>query len=244
MRRGRNNQVTLIILLVVIIAGMSVGFAAFSRSLTISSSASVKPNESDFGVTVYGTELTSEEITNFEGTADELYNSTTKTTFWDYSNIVNGTKKIPSATNASITNNGSNFSINNINVTFDTQEQTALYPLIIKNTGKYDVYFNKNETRYSQGSTANCKQTEGGNQVGNKELESLCKNMVVVIEPQNNQEFIKTYKLVPGESVEFYILIVPVIEYYSSDQPTALGDGDYEVIFDPIVINYSSVPYN
>ena len=54
MEKGRKIKILSIIALVVSIIGMTLGFAAFSSTLTISSSASVTPNASDFNFVVYG----------------------------------------------------------------------------------------------------------------------------------------------------------------------------------------------
>ena len=54
MERNRQTKVIAIVALCVAVVGLTLGFAAFSNTLTISSSATVTPNESDFKLTVYG----------------------------------------------------------------------------------------------------------------------------------------------------------------------------------------------
>ena len=54
MEKNRQIKILSIVALVLAIAGMSLGFAAFSSTLTISSSATVTPNSNDFKVVVYG----------------------------------------------------------------------------------------------------------------------------------------------------------------------------------------------
>lgn len=48
MERDRNSKILAIIALTVAVIGLSLGFAAFSQTLTIHSSAEVKPDEDDF----------------------------------------------------------------------------------------------------------------------------------------------------------------------------------------------------
>ena len=50
MEKNRKFKILSIVLLVMAIAGMTLGFAAFSTTLSISSSASVTPNRDSFGV--------------------------------------------------------------------------------------------------------------------------------------------------------------------------------------------------
>ena len=56
MEKERQVKLLSIIALVVAITGMTLGFAAFSTTLNISSSATVTPNSSDFKINVYGFE--------------------------------------------------------------------------------------------------------------------------------------------------------------------------------------------
>ena len=54
MRKNRQMQLILILAICVSIVGISLGFAAFSNTLTISSSAIVKPDQKDFFLRAYG----------------------------------------------------------------------------------------------------------------------------------------------------------------------------------------------
>lgn len=54
MDKSRNGKILSIVALVVAILGMSLGFAAFSATLNISSSASVTPNSEDFKIRFVG----------------------------------------------------------------------------------------------------------------------------------------------------------------------------------------------
>ena len=50
MERDRSAKIIAIVALCIAIVGLSIGFAAFSSNLTISSSANVKPDPSSFDV--------------------------------------------------------------------------------------------------------------------------------------------------------------------------------------------------
>ena len=54
MEKNKKTKTLAIIALIISILGLTLGFAAFSNTLTISSSATVSPDESDFNINVYG----------------------------------------------------------------------------------------------------------------------------------------------------------------------------------------------
>lgn len=54
MEKQRQMKLLSIVALVVAIIGMTLGFAAFSTTLSISSSATVTPNSEDFKISLYG----------------------------------------------------------------------------------------------------------------------------------------------------------------------------------------------
>ena len=56
MEKTRQIKLLSIVLLVIAITGMTLGFAAFSTTLSISSSATVTPNSEDFKVVMLGSE--------------------------------------------------------------------------------------------------------------------------------------------------------------------------------------------
>ena len=101
MERKRKYKLFSIIALMFAIVALSIGYAAFSKVLTINASATVTPNEEDFNMKVYGFK-DSAALDNFLSTAvivdsdlSDLY-TTPKIL-----NISNGA----SATNALINNN-------------------------------------------------------------------------------------------------------------------------------------------
>ena len=72
MKNSRQTKLLVIIALVLALTGMSLGFAAFSSTLSISSSASVTPNSSDFKIKIYGySETTTDNIFNINAYTSE-----------------------------------------------------------------------------------------------------------------------------------------------------------------------------
>ena len=140
MNKEYQTKFLAVIALVLSVVAMTVGFAAFSTMLNVSSSASVTPTASDFKVKIYG--ATEEELYayKYEGKYDsvftpEIYDSET-------SSFVFSAAAMP-ASIAIIDN--TNMKISNIDV--DVNTTTGLMYLgytwyfMIANTGKYDAYF-------------------------------------------------------------------------------------------------------
>mgnify|MGYP003321431600 CR=1 FL=1 len=113
MEKTRQMKILSIIALVVAIAGMTLGFAAFSTTLSISSSATVTPNSEDFKVVLSGSETDSnvnlvDYIIDGDATAEQGYCD------------------------------GLNFETSNI--VFTAPGQKVTYSTYIHNIGKYTAY--------------------------------------------------------------------------------------------------------
>ena len=141
MEKQRQIKILSIIALVLAITGMTLGFAAFSTTLNISSSASVSPNSSDFSVKIYGIESFSDEFTKDNYRNSSLYTSTSMSAPLVDDKAIN----IISADQATVTKSsirvgGSFFAASEYNIT---------YYFMIQNEGKYDakVYFDGRAAR-------------------------------------------------------------------------------------------------
>jgi hypothetical protein len=122
MEHNRKQKLLMIIALVSGIASLSVGFAAFSVSLNISSSASVTPNSDTFSVK-FSTEK--DRLTGVSVQAD---------------------KASPGmATRAARINNSANPTIEGLYVEFSNPGQYAEYIFYARNEGEYTAYLNSVE---------------------------------------------------------------------------------------------------
>lgn len=117
MEKQRNIKILSIVALVLAIAGLTLGFAAFSATLNISSSASVSPNSDAFKVRFAG------------------LNGDNKVIITNYSGI-GGT-----AEPAIISSDG--LSIVGINVPLSEIGDAAVFSAYIENTGEYDAHITK-----------------------------------------------------------------------------------------------------
>ena len=109
----------MIIALVAAVASLSVGFAAFSATLNISSSASVSPNSSSFSVK-FSTSKDSLVVGEVSPSGNG-YNLTT----------TNG-----------IIDNSSTPTLTNLSVVFTTPGQAVVYTVYARNEGEYTAYLN------------------------------------------------------------------------------------------------------
>ena len=119
MEHNRKQKLLMIIALVVGIASLSVGFAAFSVSLNISSQASVTPNSDTFSVK-FSTNQNS-LVVGAVSPSSNLYNLTT--------------------TNGTI-DNSSNPTIKGLSATFTSPGQYVEYTFYARNEGEYTAYLN------------------------------------------------------------------------------------------------------
>lgn len=74
MRQNKKVKIITITSLCLAVVGLTLGFAAFSNQLTISSSATISPDSSDFKITAYGISDTSISMDNI---TDKSFDSTT-----------------------------------------------------------------------------------------------------------------------------------------------------------------------
>ena len=119
MEHRRQHKLLMLLALFVSIVSLSVGFAAFSTTLNISSNASVNPNSSEFSVKF----STSSDILNVGHVRPSI----------NYNNLT--------ATNGTI-NNTTNPTLSNLSTTFTKVGQYIEYKLYAINTGKYKAYLN------------------------------------------------------------------------------------------------------
>ena len=119
MEHNRKQKLLMIIALVVGIASLSVGFAAFSVSLNISSSASVTPNSDTFSV-------------KFSTSQNSLVVGA----------VTPSSKTTGITTTDGVIDNGTNPTIKNLSATFTSPGQYVEYTIYARNEGEYTAYLN------------------------------------------------------------------------------------------------------
>ena len=119
MERSRKVKMLSIIALVVAIVGMSLGFAAFSTTLSISSSANVTPSSSNFGV-------------KFSTSKDSLVVDA----------VSPSSKTSGITTSDGVIDNSGSPTIKELSATFTSPGQYVEYTFYARNEGEYTAYLN------------------------------------------------------------------------------------------------------
>ena len=214
MERKDSTRIIAIIAVVVAVIGLSVGFAAFSNTLTIKSSANVTPSATDFDV-------------NFS-------NSNTAEQAGDVTGV--GTNNATGDT-ATIDNTDSP-TISGLKANFTEPGQTVTYSFYAHNAGKYDAFLNAITYANVDGDTATKVCTAG---VGTDAtmVEAACNGISVTVKVGSNtytgsNDSIADHLL----AIDGYEEVVVTIEY-ASDATRA--DGDFTVDFGDITLTYGSV---
>lgn len=217
---AKNNRKEIVLVaLLVAIAGMSLGFAAFSSTLSISSSASVTPNSNDFKV-VFSTSPTMYELNmtqyDIEGT------SSGGATF-DFNS-------------AFVDNN----LVSELNANFSAPNQNVIYTFYAHNAGKYDAYLRGiSFTTLDNGTYKKCSATTTDDTKATDSLvQAACEGIDVTISIGGTQydlgSNISGHKLSKGGVEEVQVKI----EYKSG---SALADGPFEVEISDFKLDYGTV---
>ena len=179
MEHNRKQKLLMIVALIVGIASLSIGFAAFSTTLNISSSASVLPNSAEFSVM-------------FSADANALVTREVVPSENEYNLIV---------TNGVI-NNSSSPTISGLSVTFTEPGQSVSFQVYVRNEGKYTAYLNG--VRELGGKV--CKGEDGTTE---SLVQSTCYDIsrtIVIAWLGRVDGEVTNYPLEPGESTLLTIL--------------------------------------
>lgn len=234
MRRNRKKQSIIIMILCLLVCSLTIGFAAFSNSLTISSSAEVKPDSSDFDINVYGV---GNAITGGSWDNLDIYTSTTisepdtnPSTFFS----------AEGASVARISDDGKNITVSDLTANFSEPGQSVGYYFVIKNEGEYDAYLNMQPLEELFFGVPGVCTAYSGTTPGL--VEQTCPNIGLSAYTYDSEflEFIfssSTYKLEKGD----YIFLLLYIDYFESSD-LVRADGDFSVRFSDITFDFTSVP--
>ena len=168
MRKQQKQKVMAIVALCISVLGLTLGFAAFSNTLTISSSATVTPDSSDFKLKLYGLSQTYEtENIDFDD-IESIALLDSPTTLAPIIETIN--MSYPATGDIAIIDN-ENLTIKGLKANFTGPDHSIEYPFLIKNEGEYDAYFNL--AKY-QDPTHTC---EAGEETTLSLMEKACEKM-------------------------------------------------------------------
>ncbi len=218
--KTRNNKIAFVIPMTFAALGLSVGFAAFSKQLSISSSASVNPNSSDFNVQLSGS----------SGSNTTSVTPTLSAT--GVTNFTGGT--------ATISSDG--LTVSNLKANFTEPGQTVTYQLYARNTGKYIAYRTALELENIANKSVN-KLCTAGTGTDATMVTNACSGIKVYVTYGSNSKVDLTnstysYNDAAGISVGSYASLVIAIAYDSS---ASRADGPFTVTFGDLKLEYSTI---
>lgn len=238
MEKEKNTKILSIVALFIAALCLTVGFAAFSNTLTISSSATVTPNKEDFNFKIYGIgeSFDSQTILNNPYNKDLYKYETSSPVFFDGGALTPIEYEVAQIDNTTYT-------ISNIAITVEEPLTTAIYPFMIENTGNYDAYINFAEydeylENVGGGKSGTCTAAEGTTEsLMNEACEHILEIMGIADKDGNDLTTLENYKLNKGE----HIFIILFVTYGDSGHEAARADGDFTVKFDDIKFDFSTV---
>lgn len=216
MESERKVKVIVLTTLIIIMLGISIGFAAFSNTLTISSDVDVKPGSSAFNV----------DFSSASGSVvtDAIVPVTTPT------GLVAG--------NATINNSGDP-SISGLSATFVEPGQKVVYTFYSRNIGEYVSYLNEIKYGNVEGSSSPRVCTAGSGTTDSL-VQAACDDIKVKVKVGSETETDKTVTGISNHSLDKGTseTITVTLEYVSNGDR---ADGDFSVKFGDITLSYSSV---
>jgi len=212
--KNSQKQWLYIIAIMLSVAGLALGFAAFSNTLTIKSSATVTPSSENFSVkfSSSGTEFKEDEIipTKMIGTAQ-------------------------TATNAIINNSTKNPTLSNLNVTFTEPDQWVEYTVYVYNAGEYTAYLDT--SKLNDYPEVTCTIPEGS-EATQSLVDAACKSIDVTVNVGGSTS------IEPGEFTRVSVTIANYDIPEGSEEPTVRADGEFIVNVEDITMYFTSANPN
>lgn len=215
MERNRKVQVIAIVALIVGVIDLSIGFAVFSSILNVQSSANVKPYNSTMNV-IFSNAQDKAEVAEITPTV---------------------TPNSLVATNGIIDNN--NYpTISNLSATFTEPGQTAVYKFYAYNAGELNSFLKSIvfENVTGQNATKVCTASAG---TSDELVQKACEKISVKVKVENELETSTGKASITGHTLakENGEAVVITLEYEAG---TNRADGEFNVAFGNITLNYSS----
>lgn len=210
MNENRGYKIIAIVALVIGIVGVTLGYAAFSSTLTISSSAEVNPDSSAFNV-------------DFSSSSSSVQTNNITPTLSPASGF--------SATDAVI-DNTSDPTITNLHAVFTEPGQTATYTFYTYNAGEYIAYLNSIVFSGTKTCTARTGTTQSL-------VDSACNGISLSVKVGSESVTTTSVASISGHSLAIGGAdeVIVTITYANG---SAIADGDFDVALPDIVLTYES----
>ncbi len=215
MEKNRSAQVIAIVALVVGVVGLSIGFAAFSSVLNIQTSANVKPDSNTMNV-------------DFSSAEDKVSIAEI---------IPTATPNSLVTTNAVIDNSGDP-TISNLSATFTEPGQTVVYKFYAYNAGELNAYLKSIVfgNVAGQNTTKVCTALDG---TTDALVQKACEKISVKVKVGNEIETSTGKASITGHTLNKGTgeMVTVTLEYEAGAER---ADGDFNISFGDITLNYSS----
>ncbi len=212
MKNDKIYKIIAVVAIIIGIAGVTIGYAAFSNNLTINSAAEVTPSSANFKVV-------------FSSSDESVSTSAVVPTLSDEN--VTGF----SATSGTIDNSGDP-TLTNLKATFTEPGQSVTYTFYAYNTGQYIAYLKSIEFIGSKTCTPRTGTTQSL-------VTSACTSITLSVQVGSENATSTTVSNISGHSLAKNTpeTVVVTIDY---DSAGAIADGIFDVAFPSIVLTYSS----
>ena len=237
MEKNRSTKILFIVFLILVVVGVSAGFAAFSNNLTISSKAKVKPNNN-----MYIYFASQDTKVNNKIVADPVSASPAQ---YD---IIEGVEVEHTATIDNTYASEQSPKITDLRADFTEPGQQVTYSFYVYNAWEYDAYL-KNITIDD---TKTCTAKEGALSANattaaqqQEKINNACNGISLSIKVGNdaavsstttniNNHILKADGSNGGTGFE------PVVVTITYAEGSSVADTDFDVTFGDITLNYSS----
>ena len=213
MEKNRDSKVIAVIALIVGVLGLSLGFAAFSNTLTIKSSADVTMSSENFDV-------------DFSSISTDV----------ETSNIV--PKIVGDMTaDSAVIDNSSNPIISNLKAHFTYPGQKATYEFYAYNKGAYDAFLKRITYNNVDGSNSIrvCTPAEGTTEAL---AAAACEHILVSVKV-GDEDTVTGSETYSGHTL-MKSASDPIIVTIQYEEGSPLADGDFDVKFGDIELEYRS----
>lgn len=215
MEKNRTSKIIAVVALIVAVFGLSLGFAAFSNTLTISSSAYVSPSSENFKVS-FSTSSTSVGATG------------------SLTGVPTGTATAGTATLTGTT-------ISGIKANLKVPGDTVKYTFYVHNTGEYDAFLNSitHENVSGQNAPKVCAAVSPTITTASL-VSAACEDISISVKVGADNAEAGSVAAISGHQLSklTYEPVVVTITY-ASDGDRA--DGDFDVSFGDIKLIYATV---
>lgn len=230
MEKDRTTKIVAICALLVGVVGLSLGFAAFSQILTISSSATVTPTDNMYIYFASSDELTSEGeiVADLVGASPAQYDYVDSIAVEHKASIDNSDPKSPTITD--------------LRADFTTPGQSVSYSFYAYNAWEYAAYLkaiNIDSTKTCTAKSGSLSDDETIKAAQEEKIAAACEGISVSVKVGNDTAVSSTVGNISNHELAS-LSFEPIVVTITYAEGSSVADTDFDVVFSDITLNYSS----